>query len=311
MIWFLNLFRRKPVVKLFALVGAVILWLFVMQDQNPMIETSYNVPITMLNAPEGSKIDLSDETVKIKLRGARSALTVIDRDELKAVINLAGLEAGTHHIKVHTVIPQGVEAEEVSPDMIDVTIDPIVQRTVEINLIRAGQTPQDMAVASVTPSSPSVTIEGPRSAVQSVAQVIGYVGMTQNSENDFDLKVPLSAIADDGHGVDDVRVIPQSVNVHVQLARGLSKKIVDIKPLFEGAVPSGYSVKSVRMEPSRVEIAGEASVLNKISSLDTETIPLADLTKSTRRAIMIALPDGVTVTNKMVFVNIEIEKDKN
>ena len=31
--WFLNLIRRKPIVKILALIGAVILWSFVMQDQ--------------------------------------------------------------------------------------------------------------------------------------------------------------------------------------------------------------------------------------------------------------------------------------
>ena len=309
MSWFLNLIRRKPIAKIFALLGAVILWIFVVQDQNPMSDTSYRVPVMMLNAPDGSKINLSDENIKIKLRGTRSAVASIDQDDVRAFINLDGVEPGTHKLKVHTVIPQGVEAVEVSPDMIEVTIDPIVQRAMDITLIRAGQAPKDMAVASVTPNTSTVTVEGPRSSVKEVAQVVGYVGLTQSSDTDVDVNVPLTAIGDEGTGIDDVRVIPKSVSVHVQLARGLSKKIVDVKPLFEGTVPEGYAIKSVKIEPTRVEIAGESSIINPINSLTTEPIPVSELTKTTRRAVLISLPNGVTVTNKMVFVNIEIEKE--
>jgi len=307
--WFLNLIRRKPIVKILALIGAVILWSFVMQDQNPMIDTSYRVPVTMLNAPEGSKVEIAEESVRIKLRGARSAIAAVDEDDLKAVVNLNGFEPGTHKVKIHTVIPQGVEAVEISPDTVEVTIDPIVQRTMEVTLIRGGQIPKDMAVADISSEPSVVTVEGPSSAVKNVAQVVGYVGFSKSGDTDFDLTVPLTAIGDDGIGIENVHVVPKNVRVHVQLARGLSKKIVDVKPLFEGTLPSGYMIKSARIEPARIEIAGESSALSQIASLTTEPIALSELTKTTRKAVLLNLPDGITVTNRMVFVNIEIEKE--
>ena len=281
--WFLNLIRRKPIVKILALIGAVILWSFVMQDQNPMIDTSYRVPVTMLNAPEGSKVEIAEESVRIKLRGARSAIAAVDEDDLEAV--------------------------EISPETVEVTIDPIVQRTMEVTLIRGGQIPKDMAVAGISSEPSAVTVEGPSSAVKNVAQVVGYVGFSKSGDTDFDLTVPLTAIGDDGIGIENVHVVPKNVRVHVQLARGLSKKIVDVKPLFEGTLPSGYMIRSVRIEPARIEIAGESSALSQIASLTTEPIALSELTKTTRKAVLLNLPDGITVTNRMVFVNIEIEKE--
>ena len=39
--------------KIAALIVAVVLWLYVMNDQNPAMEGTYTVPVTIENAPDG------------------------------------------------------------------------------------------------------------------------------------------------------------------------------------------------------------------------------------------------------------------
>jgi YbbR domain-containing protein len=154
-----------------------------------------------------------------------------------------------------------------------------------------------------------VTVEGPKSSVDEVARVIGYVGLSGNKE-DFNISVPLTAVNSDGREVEDVRVTPKSAEASVQLARGLSKKVVEIKPVFSGELPAGYVLDRVRIDPSKIEIAGASTILDSLTAIDTEKIPLATETKSFHKEVQLELPEGVTVTNKKVNVNIDIAEKK-
>ena len=51
-----NIVQHNLPAKILALVIAVILWGYVMNDQNPSIESTYTVQLDVVNAPEGYKI---------------------------------------------------------------------------------------------------------------------------------------------------------------------------------------------------------------------------------------------------------------
>ena len=304
-----SLFQRNLPAKIFALLVAIVLWFFVMNDQNPSIDGSFTVPLNVVNAPEGYKISRSDDTIKIKVRGPRSLFVSAAASEFKAYVSLDGVEEGRNSIKVQTVLPQGFELVEASPDVVTVTVEKIVQRQVKVDLIVTGASAQGTTVAKVEQNVSSVTVEGPKSSVDEVARVIGYVGLSGNKE-DCNISVPLTAVNRDGREVEDDRVTPKSAEASVQLARGLSKKVVEIKPVFSGELPAGYVLDRVRIDPSKIEIAGASTILDSLTAIDTEKIPLATETKSFHKEVQLELPEGVTVTNKKVNVNIDIAEKK-
>ena len=304
-----SLFQRNLPAKIFALLVAIVLWFFVMNDQNPSIDGSFTVPLNVVNAPEGYKISRSDDTIKIKVRGPRSLFVSAAASEFKAYVSLDGVEEGRNSIKVQTVLPQGFELVEASPDVVTVTVEKIVQRQVKVDLIVTGASAQGTTVAKVEQNVSSVTVEGPKSSVDEVARVIGYVGLSGNKE-DFNISVPLTAVNSDGREVEDVRVTPKSAEASVQLARGLSKKVVEIKPVFSGELPAGYVLDRVRIDPSKIEIAGASTILDSLTAIDTEKIPLATETKSFHKEVQLELPEGVTKKKKKVNVNIDIAEKK-
>ncbi len=306
--WLINLVRRKPIVKLLSLFAATGLWFFVMNEQNPMMDSTLNIPVTMVNVPEKSKITPEFDTVQVKLRGPRSVFASTGRDEIKAALDLVSLGEGRHHLRLQTVVPQGMEVISVLPDSMEVMIDPYVHKKLPLNLIRTGTPAPGMAVAGMTPESATVTVIGPHSAMDTVEQVVGYVNLNSDHNTDFNLEVPVQAINNQGKIVEEVRVVPKSVAVHVQLARGLSRKVVAIRPVFEGIVADGYTVNGARTDPTRIEIAGEATVIERITSLNTAPVVVTNLGAPVRRIVSLVLPEGVTVSNKMVEVSVEIVK---
>lgn len=295
--------------KILALVVALILWGYVMNDQNPAIESTYTVQLDVINAPEGYKITKDASSVKLKVRGPRSLFVSASDSDFKAYVDLSNLDSGKHEVKVQTVLPQGFELVEAKPDTVTFTLDRIIQKTIRAEFIVTGSTAPGTTVARVSPSVETVTIEGAESDVRDVTRVIGYVGLAGNNE-DFSLKVPLTAINSDGREVAGVTIYPSSAEVSVQLARGLTKKIVTIQPDLGSDLEQGYELGTVRVDPAKIEIAGRDDMLAKISSIETEKISLAGLTKNADKTVQLVLPDGVTVTNHAVTVHIEIRAKK-
>ena len=191
----------------------------------------------------------------------------------------------------------------------EVTLDPYIESQIKAELIVTGSTAPSVTIAKVRQNYDMVTVIGPKSSVEKVSRVIGYVGLTGN-DADFSLQVPLSAINDEGREVQGVRVIPSLLDVTVEMARGLSKKVVTVKPMLANDLPEGYVVDAVRVSPSNIEIAGSDALIAAVDSIATERISLKDHDKTFTIPVKLVLPTGITVTNPDVSVNIVVNSKK-
>ncbi|MBQ8698641.1 MAG: hypothetical protein IJ521_06550 [Schwartzia sp.] len=303
-----GIFLHNLSVKLVALLAAFVLWVFVMNDQNPAMERGFSVPMMALNPPGEARITQSDDEVLVRLRAPRSVIAATNASEIKAFADLAGLEPGTHPVHVQTVIPQGLEVVSVSPETVTFVIDPIIQKRMPIRLVRTGAPPPGRTVARIEPDTRMVTIVGPQSVINTVSEVVGEVAVPSEASGDVDVDVSLYPTNEEGDALETVRVVPKLISAHVSFARSLSRKVVDVKPNIEGSVPSGYTLADIRVEPARIELAGVSSLLDSMTAISTEPIPVAGLTDSTERQVALAVPDGTTVTNKMVTVRLVVRK---
>lgn len=304
-----NMVHHNFTAKLMALVVAVVLWVMVMDGQNPTVDKEYNIPISLENQPRGYKITQGTESAKVRVRAQRSYFVNIGPGDFKARADISGLGSGNSNVPLQVQMPQGFELLEVLPEGVDVYMDPYVERQIRVDLIVTGSTAPNTTIAEINQDYRSVTVIGPKSAVDEVSRVIGYVGLTGN-DSDFDLQVPLSAIDEDGHEIPGARVVPFATDVHVLLARGLSKSVVSVKPMLQNDLPAGYVVDAVRASPSSIEIAGDEKLIESIHTIETEKISLKDKDKTFTVPVNLVVPEGITVTNSEVSVNIVINKKK-
>lgn len=302
-----NMFQHNLLAKIIALVVAAGIWVYVMNDVNPVIEKTFSVAVKTVNAPEGYKVTMGDETVSLKVKGPRSAYVNLNTDELKAFVNLEGIKDGENTVKVQVMLPQGFELVECAPDVITVTADRVVSKQARVDLIVTGVAANGYTVGKIEPSQQNVLVQGPETLIEQVSRVIGYVGLVGN-DKDFSLDIPLSAVDNDGRAVANVTVVPQSIKADIQIARGLSKKVVSIKPVFSGEPVQGYVVDKVKLDPSKIEIAGESDKLDKVTTIYTEKIDLSTRSKPFSSEAVLDIPEGITVTNKNVNIQIFIVK---
>jgi YbbR domain-containing protein len=308
---FRNLVQHNLAAKIVAVLVAVILWGYVMNDQNPSIEGSFNAQVKLINVPDGYKVTQSTETIKITVKGPRSLFAANGDKNFQAHVDMQEAKSGKGSYKVKVDMPQGFELVEVQPDTVDVELDPIVRRKVRADISVNGSPASGVTVAKGSQASAEVMIEGPSKAVSEVERVIGYVGLTNKNDVDFALQVPLTAINNDGREVQGITIQPATMYVAVQMARGLTKKIVSIRPVTDNDLPQNLELVSMKPNPLQIEIAGAENIISNLTTVATEKISLADVVGNTDKTVKLALPPGVTVTNHDVLVRIVVKEKQN
>lgn len=287
-------FRRNKLQKLIALLSSMILWFFVMDTQNPVINGSYDVPLTMANVPSGFKAVFAEQSVRVRLSAPRSYFIDYGVNNIRAFANLQNYSAeGEYEIPVEASYPKGFELESVNPATIRVQLDPFIEKQMPAEVIVTGSPVENSVVSQLEKSSEQLTLIGPKTAVMEVKRVIGYIGLSNNAET-FDILVPMTAIDENGREVRGVRVAPSVITVTVHIESELQKKTVPI--VANISVPDGREVSEIIIAPQSVEIIARKEILSSIESIKTEPLNFSVNAKTFTGKLKLDLPDGVTAT---------------
>ncbi len=298
-------FQRNLVKKIVALILSIALWFFVMGSQDPTINGTYEVPLSIANVPPKCTAIYDEREISVRLSAPRSYFVDYGTTNIRAFANMAGYSEGEYEVPIETSFPKGFELESVYPEKIKVKIDPIVEKQIPSELIVTGSPMQGSRVTELEKSSENLTLIGAKSAVENVKRVIGYVGLNGSSES-FELPVPMTAINEDGREVSGVRVAPSVITVTVRIERKIITRIVpviiDIKP------PTGREIAKTKIMPEVVEITGYEEVIDYIDSVKTVPIVIADDKNNFSGAVQLMIPDDVTVNVEEVEVTAELKE---
>ena len=299
----LNILRHNWLQKIIALVAAFFMWIFVMEDQDPAIDGSYSVPLTMSNAPYEFIAICDEKTVTLKTRAPRSYFVRYDANAFRVYANLDGMDEGTHRIIPQVVMPQGFELLETTPAAVNVTLDPLIERQIEVELKTNGTVAQDAAIKSVDKSMDIVTLVGPKSFVEQVDKVYGTVNLSGNSSS-FEMQIPMNAVDAEGNAVPRVHVVPSVITVSVDIESGLRHKIVPV--IANLTTTDGWELTKVTVEPAQMEITGVESVINPIVTLRTVPFTVQTGQRVFKGTLKLDVPEGVTVPNDEVTVTASV-----
>ena len=299
----LNIFRRNFLKKLIALIVAFFMWVYVMADQDPAINDSYVVPLTISNAPYEFIPLCDDKTIKLETRAPRSYFVKYDANAFRVFANLEGLGEGEHQITPQVIMPQGFELLNILPQTVTVKLDPLIEQQMPIEITTSGAVPQDSAIKDMEKSMDAVTVVGPKTFVEQVAKVVGTVNLSNNTSS-FELQIPMHAVDDKGNGISRVRVVPSVVTVSVDIESGIKKRIVPVVP--ELTVADGWELTKITIEPAQVEISGAESVINSIVTLKTTSVTVQTGQRIFKSNLKLVVPDGVTVKENEVSVSAEV-----
>lgn len=293
--------------KILAVILAVVLWLYVMNEQNPPIESSFTIPLEVRNAATTFVISEMPETARIKVRGPRSTVAGLLTCDLKAYVDVKGLSEGRHNVKVNAALPPNLELIEINPEKVQLRLDTIISRNVAVAVRLTGTPAKAATVSKVASANEQVTIEGPKNVVDTVEKVAAAVDLSGKNA-DFTIDAPLIPVNREGKEVEGLTIYPEKTRVMVSLVSGTNKKLLDVKPVTQGQLPQDLVIKSIVTQPDKVEIKETVpgKGVDKLEAIYTEPINLNDISKDTSREVKIQLPQGLTATPTTVTVTIKV-----
>jgi YbbR domain-containing protein len=301
--------KKNLTAKIVAFIMAVILWVYVMNEQNPPIEVNMEVPLEVRSISSTLVPADIPEVVKIRVRGPRASIVGLSKQDVKAYIDLKGLAEGVNTAKIHTAIPTNVEVVEVIPDKVTFRLDSLVSRQVPVEVKLTGTPATEAIVEKITFSSTNIVVEGPKSLLDTAVRAIAQVDIS-GKEADFTISTPLILVDKNGKEVEEgLTLKPGNVSVSLTFGPSIVKKSVDIKVNTVGELMKGIVLKQIITNPQKVEISGNAKILGKIDFVYAEPVNLAGIDKNAEIEVKLQGKEGITLSKKSVKVIISVTKE--
>lgn len=302
----MNKLDKKWQLKIVCLLLAIILWFLIINEQNPVSEGSYTVPVVIENLDSQYITSNVPKTVYVRLSGPRNTIINVGPSDIKAYIDLAEAQEGDMDVPIHIDIPSGTELKKQSMATAKITVDVYAVR--EFNLLPhlTGKMDEDSFISSLKIVPEKVVVSGARRLIQKVDKAVVEIPVGDKNE-DFSLMAPIRLLAADGSRVDGLEMTPWQSNLRVSIGHNAAVKKVPVHVASYGTVSDGMTLKELKASPDTLEVRGDAKVLQGVSRIDLTPVNVQGLTESKEWKILVSPINGVIVDPDVVQVTATVE----
>ncbi len=285
--------NNKSAIRAISFIIAIVLWLYVVITQDPP-RTSEVDNVQIICGLSQNQIDKglniiskSAEEVSFKANGKRSLVTGV-RGSYYARLNLDNInQPGKYSITPEISKPDSVYISGVNPSVVEVYIDKYVSSSIPVNILTEGTLPDGYIIKKMTSDISQATVTLPSLSLEQIS----YIGVTVDLS-----KITSSAIVNcepviydkNDDIIDMPSVMTELKNVVVEITAEKTKSIL-VSPNI-----TGVNIADIQYSPKNIELYGDASVIDSITSVSTENIEIsADSDKNAEYTAKLILPPGV------------------
>ena len=299
--------------KLLAALFAVILWLVVVNVDDPKISQRFSASVVIENAEyltdQGKYFEVLDDTNSIvfTVTAKRSYLEKLSNTDFKAVANMehAVIDSdsgkGKVPIEVSALRYSSLVTISKASQNLEIALDNLAQDQFIVGVDTTGTLPEGCALGEVTVSPNLLKVSGPESVVSRIDHVTASIDVT-NMTSDVVASVIPVLYDIDGNVIEkkDLSFNMSTVTVTVRIL-----DIKDVSLIFNvtGTPADGYAYKDMEYEPKTIAIKGTASALNSVTAISVpETaLDISGARDDITQVIDVSeyLPSGVTVVDQM------------
>ncbi|KXO17246.1 hypothetical protein LV469_02490 [Peptoniphilus sp. GNH] len=281
----------------FSFLIAILLWSYVRREKDIEITKVFRgVSVRYVDVSElkvnGLTI-LSPETasVDIKVTGNLSKMNNLTNEDISAVCNLKGYSSGDYKIKVDARVSEpGVRITSVEPKSLNFKIDERVSHEFEVNVKTVGVPSHGMILDDFS-NSQKVLVEGPKTYVDSIDKLVAVVNLDGISDSKL-VSAKVSAFNENDEEVEKINIIPERINVDIPL---LKTQTLPIKLKTYGKPNVDAVVKYLAVTPNAVRVKGNATLIDKITEIETKEININDILSDKVKTVELNLPQGVSL----------------
>lgn len=286
------MFQSKKLNLLMSFLIAIILWAYVIGEINPVTTKSFvDVNINLENQialeERGLAIEsISEDKINVTVKGERSRIQNIEKDDIYAEVDLALARAGHNELDVKVRTPEKMNIDKKSISKVRLTVGELVSEERPTKIVYVGGTNSDLEPYTIEKTPEKVTIRGAMSNVERVSQVIAKVRVDQIKDKETIVEAELVPVDKNGKKVNWIRLSSSQIQVKAVMTK--TKKVdldVPVQGNDSGDVKLDYN--------KTVIIKGNADVVKEISKIETEPVDLSSYAQNTTIELKPILPEGV------------------
>ena len=296
---------------------ALLIWVTVTNEENPSIRRQLvqEIPVEQVNVPRGLlPTNTVPAKVAVTITGPRNAVNDVRPEDVSVRVDLSRLDEEIGRAPEATVVRpvraevrrRGVRAE-VSPDVVRVTLEREERRDVPVCVEKVDVPPPGFSVDEPIVTEPAtVTVTGPRRIIDTVecaGAKVRLTGLTVSLQSQVLLE-PRDAA---GRAVGGVAVQPPTALLSARIRQDLFPRQVVIDVRLTGRPAPGFTVTSVRADPTLATVVGPLDVVQGLSSVATEVIDIEGARSDIVRAVSLQIPPGVSSGERRSVVTISLQ----
>jgi YbbR domain-containing protein len=248
----------SPWLVLLSSVVAVLLWLWVQGQQLTSARVRVDLDVRVADNLVNTAPTISSASAVVQ--GPLSAIRRAQLLRPSVVVDLTRERTGVHQVPLEGMpvvgLPAGLGVAGLSPEVLEVRLEPRVRRTVKVNGVVEGAPGEGLAVGVVSVDPSEVVVSGSRSAVSALDAVptrpVGLAAWTVSGDAPVELELPA--------GVELVEAWTGKVKVEI-VAERATLTVSDVPVVVRGAAGWRAAPGSERVS---VTVEGPATVLRSL-----------------------------------------------
>lgn len=305
----IDIFKRNLKIKTISIFFAFFMWIYVMAEVDPIILKDYEqIPIKIDNINMLQENDMvlypePDLNAKIILRGRRSLIKGIQKNDLYINTNLKSPKIGTNKLELELDLPSNI-SYTIMPTGITLNIEESIYTKKDITIKPINNSNVNLQVDKINYSPKSTFIEGPKSLVGKVDKLICKVDLKNKNKN-FNSKAQIIPVDKNGKTVEGVNIKDQYTYVDIGFTK--TKKVPLILNL-KGQIGEGYKLLGSELSSKEINITGKIGEIERVKDIYTQEIDISNLKENKNVNLNINIPQNINGDIKSVNASFKVGK---
>ncbi|HQF64150.1 MAG: hypothetical protein KA928_07835 [Longilinea sp.] len=292
---------------------ALVLWIYAVTSTDPTESGTFGTPIPIeIIGQDPALIRMGElpTTLTLKLSAPRSIWGDLNNQPslIRAIVDLSGMEAGTHVLPVQVQIgARPAQIESYTPATVEITLENLMTRTLPVNLAIQGEPAVGYQAETPALSNDSVTITGPEALVNQVDQVQAVLDVNLLQQS-IVRTIPLKAVDATQSPVTGVTLSPSEITVTQEITQRFGYRSVVVNVVVSGQVAQGYRLTNISVFPPAVTVfSADPSIVDSLPGyVQTEALDLTNATDDLDMFLDLSLPDGLSVVGGQETVLVRV-----
>ncbi len=297
--------------KVAALLIAFVLWLVVVNYDDPYIRKTFNnVVVEKRNelaiTSQDQAIEYKEgENISITLGGKRSIIDRLTFSDIKAYADL-GKVSITNTVDIVIEVNDQLDVLEKKPNNMQISLEPIINSLRDIQVTYVGELESDYIRLNPVIVPNQIEISGPQSQLARVSEVRVPIRI-DNAYDDVTVYVTPQIVDAAGREILGLEVSNNQIQVKVPI-----QKIKTVPVVFQtvGELNEAFRLVTMELEMKEIIVRGESDILENFTELVVPNIDLSTFNQETESYSINLnqyLPAGINVYNSDALTELIIE----